>query len=118
MAHMQPSLLACRQACSVWQAANGVGAVTRQLPAGWLTPMRPVVGMQAGRMRKPGLLAVEPSPFGGGEPRIRVRLEVEGDWDEAAVAERRQSHGEASTSGGNQSPSERSDASAKPNQHG
>lgn len=64
-------------------------------------------GMQAGTLRRPGLLAVEPSPFSGGEPRIRVRLEVEGDWEEAAVAERRQSHGEASTSGGDQSPSER-----------
>ena len=60
--------------------------------------------MQAGTLRRPGLLALEPSPFAGGEPRIRVRLEVEGNWDEAAIAERRRSHGEASTSDGDQSP--------------
>lgn len=78
-------------------------SVCRQLHGSHVVP---IAGMQAGTLRRPGLLAVEPSPFAGGEPRIRVRLEVEGDWDEAAVAERRQSHGEASTSGGDQSPRE------------
>ena len=44
-------------------------------------------------------MRTEPSPFQAGEPRIRVVIQVEGNWDEAAVAERRKTHEDASTSG-------------------